>query len=69
MKLEKNDKAEATKPLFLSRRQLARRWNCSTMTIRRRQADGTLKAYILAGRDIRFKIADVEAVEASALVA
>jgi excisionase family DNA binding protein len=56
-------------PHFLTRRQLARRWNCSTMTVRRRQADGTLKPYFLAGRDIRFKIADVEALEAAALVA
>ena len=39
------------------------------MTLRRRQADGTLKPYFLAGRDIRFKIADVEALEAAALVA
>lgn len=54
---------------FLTRRALARRWGCSTMTIRRRESDGTLKRYLLAGRDIRFKISDVEAVEAAALVA
>ena len=69
MTTTKTEQPEANKPHFLTRRQLARRWNCSIMTVRRRQADGTLKPYFLAGRDIRFKIADVEALEAAALVA
>jgi len=54
---------------FISRRGLARRWNCSIMTIRRREADKTLKPYLLAGRDIRFRLEDVVAVEQAARIA
>lgn len=57
------------KPHFLTRRQLARRWNCSVMTIRRREQDKTLTPYLLAGRDIRFRLEDVVAVEQAARVA
>ncbi len=52
---------------FISRNELAKRWSVSTMTIRRREWDGTLNAYIF-GRDIRFLISDIEQVEEKAKV-
>lgn len=61
--------SEASQQHFITRRGLARRWNCSVMTIRRREADKTLTPYLLAGRDIRFRMAEVLAVEQAARVA
>ena len=52
---------------FISRRQLAKRWSVSIMTVRRREADGTLTRYMF-GRDIRFSIKQIEEVEENSKV-
>lgn len=51
---------------FISRRNLANRWAVSTMTIRRMEFAGMLKAYRFF-RDVRYAIEDVEKVENNAL--
>ena len=51
----------------LTRQELAERWRCCIETIKRRQAAGALKALKL-GRMVRYRLADVEAVEAQAEV-
>ena len=56
-----------TEKVTLSRKGLAERWDCSTETIKRREAAGVLKALKL-GRLVRYRLADVEAAEAQAEV-
>jgi predicted DNA-binding transcriptional regulator AlpA len=53
--------------LLLSRQQLADRWGCSIETIKRRERAGTIRPVIL-GRLVRYREADIEAVEAAATV-
>lgn len=50
---------------FLTRRQLAARWEMCSESIKRRQAKGTLRAYML-GSAVRYKLAEIEAIEAAA---
>jgi hypothetical protein len=52
---------------ILDRKALAERWRCSTETLKRREKEGVLKALKL-GRLVRYRLADVEAVEAQAEV-
>jgi hypothetical protein len=51
----------------LTRQELAERWRCCIETIKRRQAQGALRALKL-GRMVRYRLADVLAVEAQAEV-
>ena len=51
----------------LSRKELTRRWRCCIETIKRREKSRVLKALKL-GRLVRYRLADVEAVEAEAEV-
>ena len=50
---------------FLTRRQLAARWGMCPESIKRRQAKGALRAYML-GSAVRYKLAEIEAIEAAA---
>jgi excisionase family DNA binding protein len=50
---------------FLSPAQLATRWQCSGMTLRRWRKAGKLKALHI-GRQIRFAVSEVERFEAEA---
>jgi hypothetical protein len=51
---------------LLDRKELAARWSCSTETIKRRQADGSLKATFLpGGRLVRYRLRDVLKAEGS----
>jgi hypothetical protein len=52
----------------VSRQELAERWRCSIETIKRREKARVLTALKL-GRLVRYRLADVEAVEAQAQVA
>jgi excisionase family DNA binding protein len=52
---------------FLTRKELCERWAVSTMTIKRRESAGTLPVYKL-GRGTRYKLADIEKIEAQAEV-
>lgn len=60
----KQEQAQGAK--FISRKKLAIRWEVSTMTIRRIEWAGMLKAYRFF-RDVRYAIEDVEKVEKNAL--
>ena len=51
----------------LSRKELAQRWRCCMETIKRREKSRVLKALKL-GRLVRYRLADVEALEAEAEV-
>lgn len=53
-------------PEFLTVSQLRTRWKVSAMFIWRMRRDGKLKAYKLGERGVRFLVADVAAIEASA---
>lgn len=53
-------------PVFLTRQQLATRWQCGLRTIDRRRTSGRLPWVNLADGDkplVRFRLADVEAYE------
>lgn len=60
------EKFNSNKPgdAFLSRREIALRWSCSEMTVKRREREGLLKP-LRTGRIVRFRLADIEAVEAA----
>jgi len=51
---------------FMTRREIANRWRCHTETIKRREKDGTLRAYKLGGT-IRYLLVDVERIEKEAI--
>jgi hypothetical protein len=53
--------------LLLSRQQLADRWGCSIETIKRRERAGIIRPVIL-GRLVRYREADIEAIEVAATV-
>jgi len=59
--MEKNNNDQK----FITRRQTASRWQCSIMTLKRREAAGILKPYHL-GRVVRYLLADIEHVERDA---
>lgn len=48
---------------FLTRRELARRWKCSTETVKRRQASGMLRPVRLGARKLLYRLAEIEAIE------
>lgn len=51
---------------FLTRKQLAARWAVSIETIKRKVRAGLLYPYYLGERAVRFKLSDIEAIEAQA---
>jgi hypothetical protein len=53
---------------FISRRELCERWGISAMSIRRMQKAGKITAYYI-GRDCRYLLEQVEAIERAAVVA
>ena len=50
--------------VLLDRPRLADRWSCSIETIKRRERAGVLTAIIL-GRLVRYRLCDIEAIEAA----
>ena len=52
---------------MLSRRHLAERWELSKETLKRREKAGILP-FLKLGRDVRYKIEDIERIEAQARV-
>ncbi len=54
-------------PIMLSRRQLADRWNQSLPTLKRREKAGILP-FLKLGRDVRYRLADIERIEQEAEV-
>ena len=49
---------------LIDRKQLASRWSCSVLTIKRREKEGLLKPVHLSKRLVRYRLADIEAIEA-----
>ena len=56
-----------TEKVTLTRKGVAARWSCSVETVKRREAQGTLRALRL-GKLVRYRLEDVRAVEAQAEV-
>jgi hypothetical protein len=52
---------------LLSRRHLASRWAVSKETLKRREKAGLLP-FLKLGRDVRYRLADIEQIEAQAEV-
>jgi len=50
-------------PIFLTAQQLAKRWDVSTMFIWRMKRAKKLQAYKIGERAVRYKFADVLAIE------
>jgi predicted DNA-binding transcriptional regulator AlpA len=48
---------------FVSRRELAGRWGCTTRTISRMEMRGELPSTILCGRLFRYKLKEIERIE------
>ena len=57
----------ATQQTMLSRRHLAERWSQSASSLKRREKAGILP-FLILGRDVRYKIEDIERIEAEARV-
>lgn len=51
---------------FLSRQQLARRWRVSLETIKRREKEGLIRALRFNQRLLRYRLSDIQEVEAKA---
>jgi hypothetical protein len=64
--MEKKPKVASTSGAnqFISRRTLCARWEKSAMSLRRMEKAGTLKSFRI-GRDARYKMSDILALEAS----
>ena len=56
----------ATPETFLTRRQLAERWNCSRETIKRKTRDHLLHPLRFNERMVRYRLSEIEAYEAQA---
>ena len=56
-----------TNEQMLSRRHLAARWAVSKETLKRREKAGLLP-FLKLGRDVRYRLADIEQIEAQAEV-
>lgn len=55
----------ATTPSFLTPKQLATRWQCSLMKLRRMRRAGTLPVHYI-GRSARYPIEDIHRIEREA---
>jgi hypothetical protein len=64
----KDKQTNAELLLHLSRQQIAKRWQCSTETIKRREKAGILPSHRLGGL-VRYRLSDVERIEQEARVA
>jgi hypothetical protein len=61
-------KPKLTETVYLSRPQLARRWNVSRSTIWRKEREGLLKPTMIPGKKratARYRLADIEALESA----
>lgn len=51
---------------FLTRKDLSERWNVSQKTLIRREQAGTITPVFLGERSIRYRLSEIEAIEAEA---
>lgn len=56
---------KTTQAVLIDRINLATRWSCSVMTIKRREKEGLLKPVYLSNRIVRYRLQDIEAIEAA----
>lgn len=61
------EKDNSTPPRLIDRKELAARWKVSIPTIKRRDADGLLKPLHLSTRLVRYRLSDIEEIEAQAI--
>ena len=61
-----HNKTETPAERFLSRKEMAARWAVSIETIKRKVRAGLLHPYYLGERAVRFKLSDIEQIEAEA---
>ena len=61
-----NRKVVSSPEQLLSRKAVANRWQTSVETVKRRERAGLLKALRFNQRLLRYKLSDVEALEAAA---
>jgi hypothetical protein len=61
------DQTSNTAFRLLSRRELADRWSMSTETLKRRERCGLLP-FLKLGRGVRYRLADIERLEAEATI-
>ena len=53
----------AAAPTVIDRKHLASRWECSVMTIKRREREGLLKPIPISTRLVRYRLSDIEKIE------
>ena len=63
---QKTTTQDANSAVLVSRKQVCARWGCSTMTLKRREAEGVLKAVRFNSRMLRYQLSDILAIEAAA---
>jgi hypothetical protein len=57
---------EPKRPIFITRPQLAVRWQVSGETIKRYERRGIVRPVKIAARMLRYRLSDIEALETSA---
>jgi hypothetical protein len=55
-------------PIWLSRKELAQRWNIPAQTLAQHACEGRGPRYMRIGRHVRYSLADIEAYEAAILI-
>ena len=66
-KVAEQSETTATAGVLISRQTLKRRWEVSIETLKRRERAGLLP-FLKLGRGVRYRLADVEAIERAAEV-
>ena len=56
--------SDITNQKLINRKELVSRWGCSIPTIKRREKEGILKPIYLSARLVRYRLADIEELEA-----
>jgi hypothetical protein len=64
--MELRDNTEILPQVLISRQELARRWSCSTETVKRRTRDGLLHPLRFNSRMIRYAMSEILRVEQEA---
>ena len=68
MTTAKKSSQEANPEILISRKQLCALWSCCGMTLRRRETQGVLRAVRFNQRMLRYRLSDIERIEAEAEV-
>jgi hypothetical protein len=63
MRETENQPPWATPQVFLTRKELAKRWRCSISTLKRRETGGKLNPVRIGPRTVLYRLEDVQATE------